>query len=147
METPPAEVMGILGLASTEGVFVIQRRGYLNGQLAKLSTTSIVAALVPDLHNQLGPEDSLYRLLTRHYDLKPKRAWVRVQLDPAPAQVAEGLGLQGAPLLYQMVGCVHTARRERPLETTTSWLRPDLLRLIVEVGQPPIAETARSSTT
>jgi len=53
----------------------------------------------------------------------------------APQDVAEHLGFDGRPLAWQLESCNHDPALGRPIEYVRSWLRPDVFRVVFELGR------------
>jgi GntR family transcriptional regulator len=122
-------------LALPEGARVVRllRRRFIDDELAAYSDTHVAADLVPGLADHLLGEESLHKVLSDAFDLAPSRAWMRAELRVCPARVADVLELRGHRMLLRTVGRVDSARHRRRLETTTTWMRPDMVRLVFEM--------------
>lgn len=73
-------------------------------------------------------------VLRRHYGYTPVRQWSQSRLASPPAEIAEALRLSGRPpqiLLRGLVSCGESGQR---LEYVESYLRPNVLEVVTEVG-------------
>ena len=130
---PSARVREELELPAGTKVVQVGRRRYVNGSLAGWSESQLAADLVPDLRARLHDDDSMEKLLADVYELAPARAWTRAELEVAPAEIGEHMGLPGRPLALYLQGRTDSTSRGRPIELTTSWLRADRFRLVFEM--------------
>lgn len=140
---PSASVNAELGLPTGSKVVRLVRRRYVDDELATYAETHVAADLVPGLAGHLTNEDSLHRILADTYRLTPRRAWINAELEVCPAHVAEQLNLRGRGLLLRVRGRTDSERRNRPVEITTTWMRPDLFRLVFAITDSPRAEHTR----
>lgn len=130
----PWAVAAALALRAGTAVWTIERRGMLGEEPGSSSLTHVLAEVAPDLPERLGAVGSLYRALAHDYGLAPARAWNRVELQVAPAEVAGRLGLEDRPFLYHVEGCNASTTLGRPIELTSTWLRADRLNVVVELS-------------
>lgn len=126
---PTAEIRRRLGLAADAPALFLARRRYVDGELAAYAQTWLAADLVPGLENVLSGDGSLYRAFA-DYGLEPARASSRAEFVVAPAAIAEKLEVDGRPMLFRLDGETESARTGRTIETTTSWLRADVFRVV-----------------
>jgi GntR family transcriptional regulator len=124
-----------LQLPARAQVVELQRRRWLDGEPVGVGISVLPAALVPGLPGKLGPDGSLYRALVEDYDLRPRRAWFRCEVEPAPGAVAEQLKLRGRPELFHNCGRLESERLNVPVEINDGWLRTDVFNVVVEVGE------------
>lgn len=131
------EVRTALGLARGARVTSLTRRGWVDGEVASVSTSFLPAALVPDLAAHLGDGTSLYATLVQQYGYEPERLWCAAELVPIPAEIAEALGYEGRPPAWSLRSSNGCRRGSRVLELCTSWLRADVFRVVLCLGQAP----------
>jgi GntR family transcriptional regulator len=124
-----------LALASRAQVVELQRRRWLEDEPVGVGISVLPAALVPGLQQKLGPEGSLYSVLAEVYDLQPRRAWFRCEVEAAPETVAAQLKLRGRPDLFHNCGRLESERLGIPIEINDGWLRTDLFNVVIEVGE------------
>jgi DNA-binding GntR family transcriptional regulator len=132
---PDAATRDALGLDGRDRVVALTRVQTVDGLASAIGTSHVPVELAPDLADRMGANQSLYRLLVERYDLDPHRLWSRCELVAAPPEVPEPLGLEGRPLVWQLESCNHDPRRGRPIEYARSWLRPDVYRVVFELGR------------
>lgn len=131
---PPLWVRRELGLTEGDRVLLLHRRRWVDGELATVASSYLPAGVVPDLDRRTGAESSLYQILTGVYDLEPRRAWSRCQIEVAPEPVARQLELSGRDLVSVVRGRLDCTRLGRPIEVGVSYLRMDVLRVVYEFG-------------
>jgi GntR family transcriptional regulator len=130
---PSARIRKELELPAGTKVVQVGRRRYVNGSVAGWSESQVAADLVPDLRARLHDDESMQGLLADFYELSPVRAWTRAELEVAPTEIGERMGLPGRPLALYIQGRTDSTSRGRPIELTTSWLRADRFRLVFEM--------------
>jgi GntR family transcriptional regulator len=123
-----------LALSPRAKVVELKRRRWLDGEPVGVGNSVLPARLVPGLLEKLGPEGSLYQALAQEYDLQPRRAWFRCQVEAAPEAVADQLKLRGRPDLFHNCGRLESERLHIPIEINDGWLRTDLFNVVIEVG-------------
>jgi len=124
-----------LALTSRAQVLELRRRRWLEGEPVGVGISVLPAALFPGLPGKLGLDGSLYRALTEDYDVQPRRAWFRCEVQAAPEAVAEQLMLRGRPDLFHNCGRLESERLKIPVEINDGWLRTDLFNVVIEVGE------------
>jgi GntR family transcriptional regulator len=134
-----AEVRRELALPVGARVVRIARRRYVDDDLAAYAVTHIAADLVPGFADRMSGRESLHAVLTT-YDLRPHRAWVRAELEVCPAEVAEALGLRKRRQLLHCAGRTDSGPLRRPVELTTTWMLPELFRLVFSITDQPNPE-------
>jgi GntR family transcriptional regulator len=135
VRTPTPAERRSLALAPRAHVVELQRRRWLEDEPVGVGISVLPAALVPGLQQKLGPDGSLYSVLAEVYDLRPKRAWFRCEVEAAPEAVAAQLKLRGRPDLFHNCGRLESERLGIPIEINDGWLRTDLFNVVVEVGE------------
>lgn len=114
-------------------VFVVVRRRFVNGLIAGCTTSYMPGDLLPRFRSRLSDEASLYEVLAEHYGIEPVRAWAKVELRPAPADIAMQLELRGAPMVHRLSALLEDPRLGRVIEFGETWLRPDAVDLVIEL--------------
>lgn len=133
---PPPEVRQAFGPDDAAVALLISRDRYINGELVGFAESYFNTTVVPDLPQRLPTEGSIFTTLECEYGLNPVRGWFGVALDPAPADVAQHLELTGRPPIIAIRSRTDAAALEnRTIEFTTSWLRADIFRIEVELGE------------
>jgi GntR family transcriptional regulator len=130
----PAERRSLM-LAPRAQVVELRRRRWLDDELVGVGISVLPAVLVPGLPGKLGLDGSLYRVLAEDYDLQPRRAWFRCEVEAAPEAVAEKLKLRGRPDLFHNCGRLESERLKLPVEINDGWLRTDVFNVVIEVGE------------
>ena len=124
-----------LGLAGRAKVVELARRRWIDGEPVGLGISVVPLDVMPDLTDYLEEHpSSLYRIMVDRYNLKPKRAWWRFEIQPASDEVARQLDLRSRVDLYFTQGRLDSARLKKPIEMNDGWLRTDLFNMVVEVG-------------
>jgi DNA-binding GntR family transcriptional regulator len=129
---PPAAVIRELRILSGAKAMFLARRRYVNGEPAAYAETWLAEDLVPNLHVAIAGEQSLYTAFESIYRLEPVRAATRAEFVVAGAEVARKMGVDGRPMTFCLCGQTNSARYGRRIETTTSWLRADIFRVVFE---------------
>jgi GntR family transcriptional regulator len=134
-----ADIRRELALEAGAKVVRITRLRYVDDELAAHAVTHIAADLVPGFAERMTGKESLHAVLAS-YDLRPHRAWAQVELEVCPADVAEQLGLRGRRQLLHSAGRTDSAPLRRPVELTTTWMLPDVFRLVFAITDQPNPE-------
>lgn len=139
---PSTRLRELLELQPGEQVLRVSRLRFVDDELAACSDSCFNLALVPDFDRVAATGGSLFAALATEYRLDPVRGWSEASLEVPPQAVVRRLGLTGRPLLHRHRARVDCARLRRPVEFTTVWLRPDLIRLVFRLGEsnPPLME-------
>lgn len=136
----PQHVSQVLGLPARAEVVALTRLGYIDNQVADLSTSWIPAHLITVEELTMGGE-SLYSSLSAT-GLLPVRRWTGVELEPVPVEVAATLEVEGRPMVWRVASCNQDATTLRPVELSESWMRPDVYRVSLHLGDAT-SEVAR----
>jgi GntR family transcriptional regulator len=131
------ELAAALGMTPGSPVLLVSRLRYVDDELAACADSYLPEDLVGDLATRLAPDGSLFDLLDKHYGLKPIRGWTKLGLQAAPAPIAARLQLRGKPPLIMLQSRTDSQTVDRPIDLTHSWLRPEIFRVTVEMGNPP----------
>lgn len=128
----PDPVADRLGLAPRTEVQRFVRLSYLDEEVSSYSEEWISPDVGDHLDVGLRVIESLDQVLRgRGHD--PVRSWCRIGQDAPPPAIGDRLGLD-APRNVWIVECLTRNRADsRPLIFGTTWTRPDLLRLVVEL--------------
>jgi GntR family transcriptional regulator len=124
-----------LHLSSNDRVVHLRRIRYVNEEPACIADTYLAADLVPDLRIHLKAHESLHRVLSEDYRLDPFRAELKMDVEVAPSDVAHLLGLGNRPMMFHVVARSDSRRLKRPLQMTTTWNRPDILRVVIDLSE------------
>jgi GntR family transcriptional regulator len=126
-----------LHLAPEDRVVHLRRLRFVNEEAACIADTYLAADLVPDLRVNLKANQSLHKVLTENYRLDPIRAELQMDVEVAPPDIAQLLGLGTRPLMFHVVARSDSRRVKRPLQMTTTWNRPDILRMVIDLTGTP----------
>lgn len=138
LHKPPAEVRRRMRIGARRQLLALSRDRFVDNELVGFADTWLDPELVPDLPQVLDPAASLHEALDHHYRLEPVRGWFGVAIDPAPADVAARLGLNGHPPVIGIRSRTDSAARDhRAVELTISWLRADIFRIEVDFDTNP----------
>jgi DNA-binding GntR family transcriptional regulator len=118
---------------ANQRVWLLRRRRFVDGLIAAYTESVLPRDALPGLDRKLADRGSLYDVLEQDYALGPVRSWVRVQLRTAPREVIAKLELRGRPMLHVLTARVEAQGEQRPVEHGTTWFRPDVLDLIIEL--------------
>lgn len=115
-------------------VFVLLRRRFVDGLIATCTTSYLPGDLLPRFRSNLSDGASLHDILVDRYGMRPTRTWAKVELRPAPADVAKHLELRGAPMVHRLSALLEDPHSGgRVIEFGETWLRPDTVDLVVEM--------------
>ena len=78
--------------------------------------------------------ESLDQVLRQMAKVEPVRAWCRVSMELPPPEVAEGLEADPGRHVWLVESVNRDATRSFPVMTNIWWSRPDVIRVIVEMG-------------
>lgn len=138
----PADRAGLLGVAPGAPAHVLVRQSYIDELLASWSNEWVPVELVPDLRSALHAAESLDEVLRQMARVRPVRAWSRVSLDVPPAEVLAGLQMESTQPVWLVESVSRDADTGRALMCSSSWMRADAVRVVVELGSlagPPPA--------
>jgi DNA-binding GntR family transcriptional regulator len=127
------DVAAALNIRIGASVFYVARRRFLARDLAGFAESWIVGELAACVRAQLASEGSLYDAFESNR-LQPVGGMRSVELQVAPPRIARELGETRRPLVFRVAGTTVARALGRPLETTVSWLRADMLRVRCEIG-------------
>jgi DNA-binding GntR family transcriptional regulator len=128
---PPPPVAAVLG--STQPVVAVSRVGTVDGLVADTGTSWVPTTLVDDLNTFLDDGGSLYESLVAA-GVTPRRRWTTAELVAVPAELAMHLELEGRPPVWRIASCNEDATTGRVVEYGEGWMRPDVYRVVLELG-------------
>lgn len=129
------EVAERLGMPAEAPVVEIVRLTSVDGHVAGHTTTRLPDALVPGIGEHVGDDVSLFTLLQDRYGLEPVRVWSRATTEVPPPGVAAALGLDTTDPSWLIVSVNRDRRSGRRIEHTTTWMRADTVRVVVELEE------------
>jgi GntR family transcriptional regulator len=141
---PPLWARRELGLAPGERALQVERRRWVDDELATWATSYLRPDVVPGLERHMGPGSALYHVLTTEYGLEPRRAWSRCEFEVASEAVAGHLGLRGRDHVSVVRGRLDCARRGAPIEVGVAYNRMDVLNVVYEFGSSASGASAGS---
>ncbi len=130
----PAGVRAEFGLGKGARAWFLARRRFVNDRLAAYAETWLDERLLPDLDARLAANASLGAVLDRDYGLETYSAKQRAEFAIAPPAIARKLEQDGRPMVFRLEGTVASRTQRRPVETTISYLRADLVRVVFQMG-------------
>ncbi|MGH9185364.1 MAG: GntR family transcriptional regulator [Acidimicrobiales bacterium] len=122
-----------LGLGRGARVTAIRRVGIVDGVVANVAASWVPQELAPVLADHVTAGGSIYAAL-RAQGLAPRRRWLRAGLEVVPSVEAGLLEFEGRPLVWLLEGLNEDAATGRPIELSSSWMRPDVYRVVLELG-------------
>jgi GntR family transcriptional regulator, phosphonate transport system regulatory protein len=78
--------------------------------------------------------ESLDQILRQMASVEPVRAWCRVSMELPPPEVAAGIETDPGRHVWLIESVNRDATRGFPVMTNIWWTRPDVIRVIVEMG-------------
>jgi DNA-binding GntR family transcriptional regulator len=78
--------------------------------------------------------ESLDQVLRQMGGVEPVRAWCRVSMELPPLEVAAGLETDPGRHVWLVESVNRDATRRFPVLTNIWWVRPDVIRIIVEMS-------------
>lgn len=112
----------------------MQRRMFVDGEVAACQTHWLPIDEVPDLAEHHTPAGSLAATLTDHYGIRLDRAWSRAKLAVPTVEIAAELELTGRPPSWRVESVNHCLARQRPVEYAIAWNRADVFDVMLELG-------------
>ncbi|MEM8707139.1 MAG: GntR family transcriptional regulator [Actinomycetota bacterium] len=112
----------------------VQRRMFVDGEVAACQSHWLPIDEVPDLADHHDQQGSLSATLTDHYGLQLDRAWARAKLAVPTIETAADLELTGRPPSWRVESVNHCVRRGRPVEYAIAWNRADVFDVQLELG-------------
>lgn len=133
---PAAPVRNALDLDADERITSVAWTDSIDGEgPAAHGVAHLPVEVAPEVAEHLVDGFSLDGVLVDACSLAPSRLWALAELVPVPTEVAPRLDLDGGPLVWSLETCLHDPRLGRPVALSHTWLRPDLFRLVVELGR------------
>ncbi|MEM9522292.1 MAG: GntR family transcriptional regulator, partial [Actinomycetota bacterium] len=112
----------------------VERRMFVDGEIAASQTHWLPVDLVPDLAARHDAKGSLSRTLTQGYGIELDRAWARAKLAVPSTETAADLELTGRPPSWRVESLNHCLDRKRPVEYAIAWNRADVFDVMLELG-------------
>jgi GntR family phosphonate transport system transcriptional regulator len=113
----------------------IIRQSWINNMPAGWVTEWIPDDVFPDAADvALRTVGSLDQVLRQMAKVDPVRAWSRVSMELPPPEVAAGLETDAVRHVWLVESVTRDAERHFPVMANIWWSRPDVLRIIVEMG-------------
>jgi DNA-binding GntR family transcriptional regulator len=130
-----ADVRDALDLDPDDKTVSVTRAMQVDGLPGSYGTTHLPHDLVEGIAEHLGHDVSIIQTLRDAFGLDPVLGWVRAEQVVVPAEVARQLGFDGRPLVWYLEVCSADRRLGRPVGFAQTWLRADVYRVTVEIGQ------------
>lgn len=113
----------------------IVRQSWINGMPASWVTEWIPDDVFPDGADvAVRAVKSLDQVLRQMAKVEPVRAWCRVSMELPPPEVAVGLETDPGRPVWRVESMNRDAARGFPVMANIWWSRPDVFRVIVEMG-------------
>lgn len=112
------------------------RESYVDDLLSSLSHEWVPVDVVHDLDPGLRAAESLDEVLRQMGRVHPVRAWCRVSLDVPAPEVLAHLQLDASHPVWLTESLSRDEVSGRPLMCSQTWMRPDVVRVVVELGSP-----------
>lgn len=133
-EAPTEAVRAELKLEVGEPTLMVDRLCYVDGLIAEQSRVWFRPALAPHIDHLLERGGSQV-LLLESLGYHPQRRWIRADLAIVPEDVGRNLELEGQPVVMHTTSTVEDAPTGLPLVTGDSWMRPDVVRMTLELSK------------
>lgn len=133
----PEEPAALLDLPPGTPAHRLRRQSYIDDLLAAASHEWIPVATVPELGAALHAAESVDLVLRQVGGVEPVRSWSRVSLDVPPADVLAGLQMESMAPVWRVESLSRDGSTGRPVMCSSSWMRADALRVVVELGEGP----------
>jgi DNA-binding GntR family transcriptional regulator len=131
----PPEPAALLGLPAGTPAHRVRRRSYVDDLPAGCLHEWVPVRTVPDLAPALHAAESLDRVLRQVGRVSPVRSWTRVSLDVPPEEVFGELGMDSTGPIWRVESLSRDGAGGPPVMCSSSWLRADALRVVVELGR------------
>ncbi|MEM9042952.1 MAG: UTRA domain-containing protein, partial [Actinomycetota bacterium] len=112
----------------------VERRMFVDDEIAASQTHWLPVDLVPDLAARHDAKGSLSQTLTQGYGIELDRAWARAKLAVPSTETAADLELTGRPPSWRVESLNHCLDRKRPVEYAIAWNRADVFDVMLELG-------------
>lgn len=133
-ERANAAIASALLIGRGRTVTRVQRRLFVDDEVAACQTHWFPIDEVPDLADHHDPSGSLAGTLTGHYGIQLDRSWSRAKLAVPTVEIAADLELTGRPPTWRVESVNHCLQRRRPVEYAIAWNRPDVFDVMLELG-------------
>lgn len=142
-----AAVAAKLEISRGRTVAQLRRRGFVDGEVAMVQTHWFPVDLVPDLGRHHHGDEPLSTTLRQGYQIVTTRAWSRVELIPAPPDVAPLLDQVGRPPTWRVENVNRLAAADRAVEYSIGWMRADSFRVVLELDEATAPTPAPTTAT
>jgi DNA-binding GntR family transcriptional regulator len=133
----PLEHATTLGLPAGTPCHRLVRQSYIDDLLAARGYEWVPVALVAHLDLAMHASESLDLVLRQMARVEPVRAWCRVSLDVPPPDVCVGLEVEPSRPCWLVESLSRDGVTGRPVMCSSSWMRSDAVRVVVELGSTP----------
>lgn len=132
----PDEIAGRLRLEPDAKVHRLVRVSYINDVVAGYASEWVPLEVADNLDVGLRAIPSLDQIL-RGCGHNPVRAWCRIGLDFPDESIADQLELDRPSQTWVVESLTRDRDTGRPLMLSTSWTRPDMIRMVLELEEDP----------
>jgi GntR family transcriptional regulator len=134
-EAPSAAIADLLGIRGNETVVRYDQLGTVDGLVSDYATSWLRGDLVSSDSDFLEDGASMYQAL-RNARVDPVVTWAAAELAVVPAHIAGDLELEGRPLIWRTTILACDQETTVPISFHQSWLRPDIYKMRLLIGDP-----------
>lgn len=132
----PERIADYFGCSAGTALTRLERLGRINGRIAVSFDEWINTGVMDEIEVALPVIESVEEIL-RAKGHNPIRALTRGMLDIPPDNVAEQLGLAYGGQAWSVESLTNDGDTHRPLMFSSAWTRPDVVRMVFELGSVP----------
>lgn len=111
------------------------RQGWINGMPSGWVTEWIPGDVFPAAADMaVRTVGSLDQVLRQMANVDPVRAWCRVSMELPPPEIAAGLEIGQGRHVWLVESVTRDAAKGFPVTASIWWMRPDVIRVIVEMS-------------
>jgi DNA-binding GntR family transcriptional regulator len=134
-EPLPPELAARLERAPGSPAHRVVRQSWINNMPSGWVIEWIPDDVFPDAADvAIRAVESLDQVLRQMAGVEPVRAWCRVSMELPPSEVAAGLETDPGRHVWKVESVNRDATRGFPVMANIWWSRPDVIRVIVEMG-------------
>jgi len=136
LSSAPDEIADRLQLEPDTKVHQLIRISYINDAISSYALEWVPVDVADNLDIGLRAIPSLDQILRgRGHD--PVRAWCRIGLDFPTESIADALELDRPSQTWLVESLTRDRGTGRPLLCSTTWTRPDMIRMVLELEDEP----------
>jgi DNA-binding GntR family transcriptional regulator len=116
---------------------VLVRQYFINDLVAGWTTEWLPADVCPPAADvAVRAVESVDLVLRQMAKVEPVRAWCRISMEIPPPEVAAGLETDEARHAWLVESMSRDAKTGKPVLASRAWTRVEMVRMIVEMGEP-----------